>query len=355
MTGRLMYFKLLLYMMAGNAKEMQNTASEMQSFYSPKNSPGAWMFSIYAMASSVFMSNEIDEVHKFYDLAFENRFAGRPFSFIHVLFIQCLDHIALGDWLQAESVLSKGKEFASEVRIKPLEGLVYSFEVELALRKGELSRAKSIAFKADFYPYPPLWYYYIPQLTQIRLLFATGSESKALNKLAAIIRNGEQAHNENLLIQAYALQASLLEKAGNRAEATAAISNALGLAADKNHFRTFLDYGDVIHQLLKGIDHNVLSQDQIGQLIPAFDALRGRKETSGKVYQTGVLSKRELEIVQLAASGYRNDEIANELFVSLDTIKKHLYNTYQKLHVSNRVSAINKVHEMGLIETDTSD
>lgn len=55
------------------------------------------------------------------------------------------------------------------------------------------------------------------------------------------------------------------------------------------------------------------------------------------------LSKRELEIAELLAKGYRYKQIADQLFVSTDTVRTHIYNMYQKLQVNSKTEAINKL------------
>jgi DNA-binding NarL/FixJ family response regulator len=55
-----------------------------------------------------------------------------------------------------------------------------------------------------------------------------------------------------------------------------------------------------------------------------------------------VLSNREKEILELLARGMLYKEIAASLFISQETVRKHVYHIYEKLHVNNRVEAINK-------------
>lgn len=57
------------------------------------------------------------------------------------------------------------------------------------------------------------------------------------------------------------------------------------------------------------------------------------------------LSKREKEILDLVAKGFRYREIADTLFVSSDTVRTHIYNIYQKLQVNSKLEAINKVYK----------
>lgn len=61
------------------------------------------------------------------------------------------------------------------------------------------------------------------------------------------------------------------------------------------------------------------------------------------------LSARELEIVQLAAQGCDNKEIAEHLFLSDKTVRNHLSRIYQKLGVTNRMQAVMHCKEQGLI------
>lgn len=54
------------------------------------------------------------------------------------------------------------------------------------------------------------------------------------------------------------------------------------------------------------------------------------------------LTEREKEILELLSQGLLYKEIADQKCISLDTVKKHVGNIYRKLHVSNKVEAINK-------------
>lgn len=56
------------------------------------------------------------------------------------------------------------------------------------------------------------------------------------------------------------------------------------------------------------------------------------------------LTKREQEILELLSQGFLYKEIADQKCISMDTVKKHVGNIYRKLHVSNKVEAINKLN-----------
>ena len=61
------------------------------------------------------------------------------------------------------------------------------------------------------------------------------------------------------------------------------------------------------------------------------------------------LSQRELEVLQGIASGLSNQEIADQLFVSLNTIKTHASRLFEKLDVKRRTQAVEKGKQLGLI------
>jgi DNA-binding NarL/FixJ family response regulator len=66
-----------------------------------------------------------------------------------------------------------------------------------------------------------------------------------------------------------------------------------------------------------------------------------RQTTEKKQVSTVSLTPRENEILDLLAQGFRNKDIADKLFVSVNTIRTHIYNIYEKLHVQNRIEALN--------------
>ena len=55
-----------------------------------------------------------------------------------------------------------------------------------------------------------------------------------------------------------------------------------------------------------------------------------------------VLSKRENEILEMLSTGILYKEIADKLTISSETVRKHVYHIYEKLHVTNRIAAVNK-------------
>ncbi|MFL5751982.1 MAG: response regulator transcription factor [Bacteroidia bacterium] len=72
-------------------------------------------------------------------------------------------------------------------------------------------------------------------------------------------------------------------------------------------------------------------------------------ELDQKLLKELAISKREYEVLELIAGGLSNQEIADKLFVSLNTIKTHSSNLFEKLGVERRTQAVQKAKELSLI------
>ena len=71
-------------------------------------------------------------------------------------------------------------------------------------------------------------------------------------------------------------------------------------------------------------------------------AFQNKPVANGESANLGALSNREKEILEQLSKGLMYKEIAAELFISPETVRKHVYHIYEKLHVTNRIEAVNK-------------
>jgi DNA-binding NarL/FixJ family response regulator len=91
---------------------------------------------------------------------------------------------------------------------------------------------------------------------------------------------------------------------------------------------------EAISEVLEG--GSPISSQIARKVIDAFAA----KGKGNKFFQE--LSRREQEILELLRKGFRYKEIADQLFLSIDTVRTHIRNIYEKLQVNSRVDALKK-------------
>lgn len=88
-----------------------------------------------------------------------------------------------------------------------------------------------------------------------------------------------------------------------------------------------------------------MSSNVARQVISAFKEV---KNISAKDFDYE-LSQREKEVLSLLADGYNYQEIANSLFISVDTVRHHIRNIYRKLHVHSQSEAVAKAIRKNII------
>jgi LuxR family maltose regulon positive regulatory protein len=171
---------------------------------------------------------------------------------------------------------------------------------------------------------------------------------------AARIAGAHYYQIESLVLQAIAWQAQ-----GRIEEALAVLERALALAEPEGYVRTFVDEGEPMAEMLRQAVVRGVKPDYVASLLAAFEADRkdrqhetGLDPSSPGTPPSGlveVLSERELEVLRLLAAGLSNREIAEQLFLSIGTVKKYTSNIYGKLGVHNRTMAAAKARELHLL------
>ena len=148
-------------------------------------------------------------------------------------------------------------------------------------------------------------------------------------------------------------------QSGEESRAQETLEKALALSAPQDYIRNFLDSGAPVEALLR--KYNRLRPDSyevfIVKVLDGFDttgtpsalpaATTPPNSTSQLIEK---LTERELEILQMAAEGASNQEIAEKLVLSHGTVKAHVFNTRGKLGAHNRTEAVVLSQKLGLIK-----
>ena len=155
------------------------------------------------------------------------------------------------------------------------------------------------------------------------------------------------------IIELQALEALALAAGGDESAALAILSEALGLALPEGYVRVFVDEGTPMAQL---VGKSLLPSVAVGSSFPmtsrsmtssgcgehSVTEAPGRRPDRTDAADAGVvepLTGREMQVLGLMAAGMSN-QIADELVVVLDTVKKHVGHIFDKLGAANRTQAV---------------
>lgn len=181
-----------------------------------------------------------------------------------------------------------------------------------------------------------------------------------LGRLSGFARKEKQLGRQ---IELLCLEAICNGMKGNNKSAITALDQALALGMEEGYVRTFVDEGEPMAALLgkyvhagrgRNGRHLSYARSLLRSTGEYVDLIRGpkKKAHSGKSQNglASLLTNREIEVLRLLAQQKSNEEIANRLFFSVSAVKQCNTRIYDKLGVKNRLEAIAKASELGLME-----
>jgi len=137
------------------------------------------------------------------------------------------------------------------------------------------------------------------------------------------------------------------------------LSEAVRLAEPEGFIRSFVDEGTPMEALL----YQLRKRERKNGHTPYLDTLLVAFQQESKAHVSAgegtkaqplpePLSERELQVLQLIEQGSSNLEIAQELVIVIDTVKRHVSHIFSKLGVQKRVQAVRKARELGLLDEE---
>jgi LuxR family maltose regulon positive regulatory protein len=201
-------------------------------------------------------------------------------------------------------------------------------------------------------------------LTLARVLIAQDKAEQAIPLLNRLIASAEDAERNGELISYLALQAIAHYTRGQTASehrtdtALTTVSRALALGEPEGYVRTFVDLGPPMRELLQVAARQGVAPDYVSRLLAAFPGVKpdfvpspvAQPERRGIGDFVEPLNDREKQILRLIAAGLSDREIAEELYLSVNTIKWHNRQIYDKLGVSRRGQAVARAQELGILQ-----
>ncbi|MBN2735790.1 MAG: response regulator transcription factor [Spirochaetales bacterium] len=96
---------------------------------------------------------------------------------------------------------------------------------------------------------------------------------------------------------------------------------------------------DKLNLFLRGVQTVIKGEFWVARDILLKCAFNGFKQKIFYIQKQTNLTEREIEILQMISLGVNNEEIADKMFITPNTVKTHLYNIYKKIKVKNRLQA----------------
>ena len=229
-----------------------------------------------------------------------------------------------------------------------LDEFLAPLEADIALRDADFSRARLVLAEAAQNREPGSGLL----LAQARLLLAQGDSQGAIAAIAPRLECGpDSAAGITLQDKVCGLVTAAIaaRRLGNAEQATERLTFALALAEPHGMYRPFLDGGAAARSamtvLIRPASQGAAFAARILQRFEVAGGPSGGQPAS----QAVPLTSSELAVLRFLPSHMTNQEIAEALFLSINTVKTHLRSVYRKLGVTTRRQAITRGGKLGLL------
>jgi LuxR family maltose regulon positive regulatory protein len=252
---------------------------------------------------------------------------------------------AEGNVRGAQDAIQKAEQTVPESLFNPLHAPMATHRARLWIAQGNVELAfrwvREVGLGVDeelSYPREA------EHITLARVLLARNEPDEASGLLERLLVAAEAGGRTGSVIEILALQALAGQAQGASDAASRTLMRTLSLAEPEGYVRTFVDEGPPMAALLRRAVSSG-SSEYASRLLAAFQ----QRSPQAVQLLPEPLSQRELEVIRLVAAGKSNREISRQLFVTVDTVKKHLTHIFNKFGVHSRTQAVARAQELGLI------
>jgi LuxR family transcriptional regulator, maltose regulon positive regulatory protein len=221
-------------------------------------------------------------------------------------------------------------------------------QVQALLQTGEVIAAAQVA-QDPALPLAHAW-----------VLLARGQALQAHECLTAFLNASRASVPASEVLRALLLDALALDAFDPSEAALAVLEEAMALAEPQGCVRAFVDLGGPMQRLLTKVTQGTRPrytamlleaiQTQLAAAAPAAPPTEAAEQPPGSSRaMADTLSKRELQILALICKGLSNQEIGQQIFLSLSTVKWHNQNIFDKLDVQRRTEAVARARELKLL------
>jgi LuxR family maltose regulon positive regulatory protein len=273
-------------------------------------------------------------------------------------------YLSCGEYDAARSALQQVKQFGMSIN-QPTSIHYYSLfttidQVRFWLASGEMDHATRWAKELDIGErHGNPFVHEREEVAYVRVLLAKHQPVQALTRLEPLLVRATTGQRWGHVIEIRLLQALAHQMCQKEIQALDALSEAVRLAEPEGYIRSFVDEGAPMGTLL----YHLRKRDRKSGPTPYLDTvLAAFQQEIMEQIQVGEqtkaqalpdpLSQRELQVLQLIAQGASNQEIAQELALAIDTVKRHVSHIFSKLGANNRVQAVKQARNLSLLDEE---
>jgi len=312
----------------------------------------AGLFTVMASSQAVWAN--MDKAHEYIKIAYDLSKSTRDISVkIPVLMLYSIVLYECGDTTGSEKIMNELEDIMKQNYVASFLISIYlSLKLFILIEMGQLDQAEILISayglgldKKKSHIDDAVY------ISYARLLLAQYKLDEADSLLSELYTLANESKRIERLIGIKMYYAIIYKLRGLHEKAVINVIEAMEMAANENLYSYFLydlhHTKDLLNEVFK---IQATAKTKIpAKFVDNLKLLIERKEKFKKINVTIDLSGRELDTLKLIAEDLSNQEIADKLFISLNTVKTHVKNIYLKLEADNRTKAIAKAKELGII------
>jgi LuxR family maltose regulon positive regulatory protein len=297
----------------------------------------------YRLGSLKFEWNQLEaaSVHVERAIGLDERTTGRRLLGSWLWRVRADLLLARGDLAGARFALEQAIAAAERLQNVPEQRRLRAAAARVDIMAGDLGSARTWASQAE--PGESGWVggHEDELLVRARLSLAEGAPLAAVHLLAEPLASFRSRGRVGAAIRYLVVLALAQSELGDTARTRAALKEALDLGERGGYVRTFVDEGPPMLRLLRGYQP---SSTYLASLVRAFG-----EQSPDALPHKDAPSERELEVLRLIAQGLDNPAIAEQLVISVNTVKSHAHHLMNKLDANSRVQLVARAHELQLL------
>jgi LuxR family maltose regulon positive regulatory protein len=253
---------------------------------------------------------------------------------------------AQGDMDSALAALDDADGVAEKMGLAPVKDWISAQRAQVWLARGDTEAALNWAghfagqMQEDIFPSVPI--------ALAKVWLSQREPDKALPLLDHALQSAQAVRRLGNAIHILAVQAIVYHAQAEPEQAFATLEHALELAEPEGYVRVFADEGAPMARLMRRMLSRSSASEYVSRLLDALgEPATLEKPSTAPLSER--LSEREVQVLRLIADGATNREIADELVLTVNTVKRHISNIFGKLEVSNRTQAIARARQLNLL------